>query len=313
MLAWLRLIRVALAPTIVWDVLAGLLLAAPALGAADGAAAAGLADPFQTRFLWPLAALLCAYHGGMALNDWADRGLDREAGRRRPLTDGALSPVVAFATAVLLLGASAAILMLVLDGDAQRIGLLLLGTVVVYDLGGQTVREHFGPVLLAMARSISLMLAPIWALGMDGVARAIGPLPVLAYALYFLFLSRLAQREERGLPGMRALPYLMMAAAVPFLLLADGSGSLLVIPAWLALAVWLLRPAWPLRHREWSPEQVQAAVRRGLVAGPTIPAMALLAFPPAAGLGWAVGGPLAALLVVGAARRLVPESPRRPR
>jgi len=307
-IAWLRLIRAALAPTIAWDVLAGLLACTPAIAHAGGdGGGVSLGDPFQARFLWPLAALLCAYHGGMALNDWADRHIDREAGRRRPLVDGSLPPAAGLALALVLLGTSAAILMLVLDGDAQRLGLMLLGAVAVYDLGGATVREHLGPVLLAVCRSISLVLAPVWVLGMDGFAQAAGPLPVLAYALYFLFASRLAQREEQGLPGMRALPFLMMAGATPFLLLADGSGSLFVLPAWLLLVAWLLVPAWPLRHQTWSPAQVQAAVRRCLVAAPLVPAMALLAWPPQPGIAWALGGPAAALLAAVAARRLAPE------
>lgn len=308
-MAWLRLIRAALAPTILWDFLAGLLLASPALArreAPPGEAWRVLEDPFQLRFLWPLAALLCAYHGGMALNDWVDRARDARDGRKRPLVDGSIAPPAGFFLAALLIGASTAITLLVLDGDARELGVLLIAAVLLYDFGGPLLRVHLGPPLLAICRSISLMLAPMWVLGMEGCANVIGPLPVLAYALYFLFLSRLAQREEQGLPGMRALPFVIMASLAPFVVLLDGQGSPVAAVFGLAIAAWLLVPCWPQRHAEWTPDFVQSTVRRSLVAAPLVPAMAVLAYPPAAGALWAVGGIVAAALATTLARRMNP-------
>lgn len=310
MIAWLRLMRAALAPTILWDFLAGLLLAAPAIARAAPPTSGAwrvLDDPFQARFLWPLAALLCAYHGGMILNDWVDRKRDAKDGRRRPLVDGSIPPELGFLAAAALLASSAAISMLVLEDDARELGIILLVAVLVYDLGGPILRAHLGPPLLALCRAISLSLAPVSALGLDGVANAVGPLPVLAYALYFMFLSRLAQREEEGVQGMRGLPFLMMAAVSPFLVLADGLGSMLAIPVWLGLAAWLLVPAWPYRHDYWEPARVQAFVRRGLIAAPLVPAIAILAYPPAYGPAWAIGGLVAAFAALTMAKRMAPE------
>ena len=68
--AWGKLLRVSLAPTAVGDVLAGSVLAT-----------GGLRAPGAVLTL--VAASLCVYHGGMALNDWADRVEDAEFGRER--------------------------------------------------------------------------------------------------------------------------------------------------------------------------------------------------------------------------------------
>ena len=133
------------------------------------------------------------------------------------------------------------------------VGLVLV--VLIYDLGGEMVREHLGPPLLACARGISLMLAPVSVLGLEECAAVVGPLPVLAYMLYFLFLSRLAQREERGVPGMKALSYLLMGAVAPSLVLFDpevqGNPQAISLAAsmCLLLASLLVAPAWkrPLR------------------------------------------------------------------
>ena len=66
-LAWGQLLRLSMAPSALADAAAGVLLGA---GAWPG-----------ERAGWMLAASFCAYHGGMALNDWADREGDA---RTRP-------------------------------------------------------------------------------------------------------------------------------------------------------------------------------------------------------------------------------------
>ena len=126
----------------------------------------------------------------------------------------------------------------------------------------------------------------------------------MTYGLYVMFLSRLAAREEEGLPGSRAIVPVAACAFAPVVLVSNQNEYLLlVLPAWFLFGAWLLRPALADRHIDWSPQRTQAAVRRCLIGMPIIPALALLASP--APFYWAGGG----LVAVAASRLLVRRFP----
>ena len=69
---WGRLLRLSLAPTAIADVVCG--------GVLSGSAGHAGLDIFRL-----VLASLCIYHGGMALNDWADREEDARVRPDRPL------------------------------------------------------------------------------------------------------------------------------------------------------------------------------------------------------------------------------------
>src|SRR5262245_12972329 len=108
MLALGRLLRISLAPSAAADVAAGTVLAAGAWPAGP--------RPFAL-----MLASLCVYHGGMALNDWADREADARDGRPRPIPTGAISAGTALLLALVLLVLGPGIAFLV----APRAGLVL--------------------------------------------------------------------------------------------------------------------------------------------------------------------------------------------
>jgi len=286
--AWLRLLRVALSPTLVWDVLAGAWLA--------GAA-------WNSRLLPVLAAGLCVYHAGMALNDFADRKEDARHRPARPLPGGRISPAQAFGAGIGLLLAALGIAALGLSRPAFWMVGGLSALVLIYDLGGPLVRRGPGPLLIAVARGGSLNLAAL-ALGQtpasrDGLLRATG-----AYVLWFLFTARLAQKEEAGTSRIRGLQFLILIGMTPLLLVIQRSFSPVVLAGWLLLAAWLVGPE--LRNREilWSPLRVQAAVRRCLGGAPLLLGLALLG----EGIPW--GLPLSLVVSAGVrllARRFPPE------
>ncbi len=286
MRAWLQLLRIALAPTILWDVVAGASLA--------GA-------PFDASLLLPLACLLLVYHGGMALNDFADRELDARTRPRRPLPAGRIPPSAALAIGLLMVGGAAVLASSCFSEVARQAFLLLTAFVLVYNLGGVVVRRAIGPPLLALARGISLAL-PGLAAGQDLFEEKITVLPYMAYVLYFLFLSRLATREEGGSPGMRALAFVLATALAPVLVL-PAETSLAFLAGWAVFAVWLSWPALRDRHHRWEPRRVQQAIRRGLAAAPAVPGLALLAH----GLWIGLAAPLVGWAVTRLARSLPPE------
>lgn len=260
-MAWLQLARIALAPTILWDFLVGMSLA-------------GL--PWNGEAVLALVALLSIYHAGMILNDWRDMDIDREAGRARPLIDGRIAPSNALA--------AVGFLFFLALGLAYQVGshlvypaLCLIAIVTLYDMSTGSLRRMLGPALLAAARALSLGFAVFAVYGMENGLAILGYGALGSYALFFLFLSRLAQREESGLAGMNGMAFLMMAAFTPVVLFYGGEPSTWFLPAWALFVFHLLRPVWPIRHEFWGPPQVSFLVRHGLGSAPMVLGLSLIA------------------------------------
>jgi 4-hydroxybenzoate polyprenyltransferase len=281
MLALGRLLRLSLAPSAVADVAAGIVLAA-------GAWPAGGAP------LRLMLASLCVYHGGMALNDWADRHADARDGRPRPIPSGAFAPRAALALAVTLLLAGPVLALSVAPRCALALGTVAL-LAAAYDLG---VRGPWlGPLLLGGCRAGNLGAGQL--LGLEGPTHAeelLWPLTIL-YGLYVLLVSRLARLEDapedairRGHPAatLACAALALAAIGLPRLLVLWRSGELVTAPASLragVLGAALLAPAGALglvrrslRGASWSAEPVGSAVgmalRRLLVATSAIAAQA---------------------------------------
>lgn len=248
--AWGKLLRISLSATAVGDVLAGCVLAT-----------GGLTD--VSAVLRLVAASLCIYHGGMALNDWADRKEDAEFGRQRPIPDGQVGAGAALLAAVLLLLAGP-LLAASVDPAAATWALALTALVVLYDLVGRG--DLLGPTLLAGCRFLNLSL-PFLALG-AGMATplAVWSAPIV-YGAYVFTLSRLGRYEDgqaRPLPGETPGRLLLVLALllllVPALPVAPlslvGRGVALGLCAW--AAVGLVQESQRLRH--WKAEQVPRAM-----------------------------------------------------
>ncbi|MEM1449633.1 MAG: UbiA family prenyltransferase [Planctomycetota bacterium] len=182
-LAFGRLLRIALAPSAISDVFVGV-----AIGHAS---------------LWPgdilpwllIPASLGVYHGAMALNDWADRADDARTRPERPIPSGAIPAGLALATAA----------MLILGGlmwafaAGPRAG-LWMGVVallaITYDVAGRGPWR--GPLLLGLCRAGNLgagLMSP-WLVGATDQA----PLGFLglaaAYGLHVVFIGRLGRLED---------------------------------------------------------------------------------------------------------------------
>jgi UbiA prenyltransferase family protein len=293
MYAWLQLFRLALAPTIIWDACAGAILASKG----------NFEKVDLVRLGVTISVLLLSFHGGMALNDWADRGIDMQAQRKRPLIDGRISPQHALLVGFGALALALLLTALVLPARLQWVG-VLLGMILVYDLGGSMIRRGAGPLILALCRSLSLCMGMMVVSTPEKLVSGPTLWATVAYALYVLFLSRLATREEEGGPGMRMLTYLGAASLAPLPLFRGAESQIYLSLTWIVFAAWLLRPAIRDRHIWWPPERVQAGVGHALRGLPLLPAMAILAsnINPL----WALGGLLASVLTSLMARRLFP-------
>ncbi|HVS11931.1 MAG TPA: UbiA family prenyltransferase [Planctomycetota bacterium] len=252
--AWGRLLRLSLAPSAAADVAAGLVLGG--FGAWPGGAAPWLL----------LAASLCVYHGGMALNDWADREADVRTRPDRPIPSGAIPPRAALAAGLGLELAGIALAWLA----SPRAGLWVLAIAalaVSYDLAGRGPLR--GPLLLGACRALNLGLGVYFpgllASQPVSAAPAGGWIPCALYGLYVVFASRLARLEDEEDPrplGSRPRRALLLAAgALVCLPFVDPYGPGLAFSPLAGAIAWIAAfglASAALGTREWS----RAAVGR---------------------------------------------------
>ena len=139
MKAWGRLLRLSLAPTAAADI-------------AAGAVAGAGAWPTGGVFVLMLASL-AVYHGGMTLNDWADREGDRPLRPDRPIPSGAVRPAAA-----LLVGASLLLIgpLLAYSCSPASAGVLLAVSATAFAYDVRLRGAVLGPLLLAACRAGNL-------------------------------------------------------------------------------------------------------------------------------------------------------------
>lgn len=183
--SWGRLLRLSLAPTAIADVVAGAFW-----GGAGGA------PPLGELALLGLASS-CTYHGGMALNDWADRAQDARVRPDRPVPSGGVNARAALIVALALLVAGP-LLAARVDANCGGIAAGVAACALLYDVAGRGA--WLGPALLALCRAGNLGVGIRFGLG---PAPASGePLPWLAFApalfygAYVFCVSRVGRLED---------------------------------------------------------------------------------------------------------------------
>ncbi|MBL1067787.1 SCO3242 family prenyltransferase [Streptomyces sp. 7-21] len=152
-----------------------------------GAAAAGF--PYGRRtWLTPLASA-CLYWAGMALNDYADRDLDRAERPERPLPSGRVTPGQALGISVGLTAAGLGLAAAAGGRTALRTAVPLAATVWAYDLAAKPTAA--GPAAMAAARGLDVLLGagPHW-------RRA--ALPAAALAVHTAGVTLLSRGEVHG-------------------------------------------------------------------------------------------------------------------
>jgi len=281
MLAYGRLLRLSLAPSAAADIAAGVVLAA------------GEWPASWKPYLLMLASL-CVYHGGMALNDWADRGVDAQTRPTRPLPSGALGARSALVLASTLLLAGPLLAFLVAPRCALVLGSVSL-LAVFYDIAGRG--PWLGPLLLSACRAGNLSTGILLSLELPVLVASRLVHPVVLYALYVYSVSRLARLEDapestwsRGHPrlALGLAGALLTLVGLPLLVLLSRGPDPRHYPAMvrtsayvaaaIALAGALGLLARSLRGVPWSRSDVMAAVgmalRRLLAATAAIAAQA---------------------------------------
>lgn len=196
LLPWLRLLRAGTLFSPAADVVAGLCLAGlPWSPAAAGAVAAGV----------------CAYAGGMVLNDHSDRRRDAVVRPERPIPRGEIAPGAALTFGLALLLAA------VLVSPAPRFHATLVLGVLAYDYLFQRHPLFAAPALAAL-RAANLLSGP----AMLAAGPLSGPLWIaaVAYGIYILAVTVLGWLEDQPDPepslvrGMLCVPPLASVLAL---------------------------------------------------------------------------------------------------
>ncbi|GAB3963321.1 UbiA family prenyltransferase [Actinoallomurus acanthiterrae] len=168
-----ELVRAPAALTVPGDVLAG-------------AAAAGF--PIGRRWLGCAAGSVCLYWAGMALNDYADRELDRRERPERPIPSGRVTPRLALTLASGLTVAGVAVAGLAGGRPALRVAVPLAATVWLYDLALKNTAA--GPAGMAAARTLNVL--------MGSGPRPEAVAPALTVGGHVLVVTTLSLGEVRG-------------------------------------------------------------------------------------------------------------------
>ncbi|GAA4638364.1 UbiA family prenyltransferase [Actinoallomurus vinaceus] len=247
-----ELVRAPAALTVPGDVLAG-------------AAAAGF--PIGRRWLGCAAGSVCLYWAGMALNDYADRDLDRRERPERPIPSGRVTPRLALTVASGLTVAGVAVAGLSGGRPALRVVVPLAATVWLYDLVLKNTVA--GPAGMAAARTLNVL--------MGSGPRAEAVAPALTLGGHVLVVTTLSLGEVRG--TRREVP------------LAALAGTAVVASATLA-------GTRPWRSASWPATAGLAAVYAATVAGPQ---SAAVQQPTAGRIRAAVGAGIVGLLPLQAA------------
>jgi 4-hydroxybenzoate polyprenyltransferase len=193
------------------------LVRAPAALTVPGDAVAGAAAsgwPFGRRTLALTGASVCIYWAGMALNDYADRGLDAVERPERPIPSGRVTPRAALGVATGLTASGLGIAAVAGGRRALRVAVPLAATVWAYDF--VLKNTVLGPVAMAAARSLDVLLGA-------GGARAAMP-AALTVGAHTLAVTALSRSEVDG--AKPALPATTLAATAGVSVAGAGGGAL---------------------------------------------------------------------------------------
>lgn len=204
-----ELVRAPAALTVPGDVLAG-------------AAATGY--PIGRRWLGCAAGSVCLYWAGMALNDYADRELDRHERPDRPIPSGRVPAPLALTMASTLTAAGVALAGLSGGRAALKVALPLAATVWLYDL--KLKNTAAGPIGMAAARGLNVLMGS----GLRSGAVA----PALTISGHVFSVTALSRGEVHG--TRREVPLACLAATTAIASSAPSGARPALSPAWLTTA-----------------------------------------------------------------------------
>jgi 4-hydroxybenzoate polyprenyltransferase len=244
--AYLQLMRPANVATALADVLAGY-------------AIAGFGH--RRLLLWLLVSTACLYAGGVVLNDFFDRDLDRVERPERPIPSGRVSATSAgtLGAFLLVVGIAAAAMA---NPVAGLIACAIAALVVLYDAWGKH-RAVFGPVNMGSCRALNLLL------GVSAVPVALSAAwPVALVPLVYIAAVTAVSRGEvlGGTREVAAFALISLSLVLGALVgLSAVAGSWVGVLLTAALGVRVAPPFWAAYHEPSAP-RIRRAIRTGVLS-----------------------------------------------
>ncbi|APX01556.1 MULTISPECIES: SCO3242 family prenyltransferase [unclassified Arthrobacter] len=244
---YLELVRAPAVLTVLGDTIAG--------GSAAGHRLGG------RRMLLPVASA-CLYAGGMALNDYADRGIDARERPERPIPSGRITPKKALTAAAAL---TAAGLSLSAAGGGRRslaVGLPLAAAIWTYDL---VAKGHpvSGAVTMGCCRALDVLMGA----GSAHLRPALGAAGIMG--AHTVAVTVLSHGEVEGTTTTTASGVAAGTGLVAGAVLAGSAGPRnQVLPVLLATAFYAARcaPAQVRAARNPLPKNALEATKAGIRA-----------------------------------------------
>jgi 4-hydroxybenzoate polyprenyltransferase len=244
---FIELIRPANVVTALADVLAGYAVAG---------------RPDRPLLLWLLASTACLYAGGVVLNDFFDREIDRVERPERPIPSGRVPASTAGALGGVLL-ASGVLLALQATSAAAGIAALTAGAILLYDTWGKH-QSWLGPVNMGTCRGLNLLLGVAAAPAVLSEAWPLAFLPLL----YIAAVTAVSRGEVHG--GRREIAAFALISLSIVVLAVLWLGLLGVSPWWTALLAmvlaWRVLPPFWATYREPDARRIRQAIRAGVLS-----------------------------------------------
>jgi 4-hydroxybenzoate polyprenyltransferase len=245
--AYLQLVRPANVVTSLADVLAGYAVAG---------------RPGRADLIPLLAATACLYAGGVVLNDYFDRDLDRIERPERPIPSRRVTPGAAALLGASLLAAGV-LAALTVSGTAAAVAALTAAAILLYDAWGKR-QTLLGPVNMGLCRGLNLMLGVAAAPAALGSAWFLGIVP-LVYIAAVTAVSRgevHGGRREIAAGALISLNLVLIALAWLGLIGASPWWSMLLTAV---LGSRVLPPFWAA-YRQPDPMRIRRAIRAGVLS-----------------------------------------------
>lgn len=249
-----------------------------------GAVAAGALPQHALAFAALLLASACLYSAGMVWNDYFDQEQDRRERPFRPLPSGRVAPWEAMRLGIGLFVAGV-LPALPVGRTSLLVAICLVGAILAYD--GWLKRTWAGPLAMGTCRLLNVLL------GVSACGSLLGPRGAhlaLIVGLYIAGVTWFARTEARMskqniLRGAAAVMLASLLLALPLpVFLPEGQHSSFLFPYLLvALGFWVGAPMMRAIANP-APSQVQAAVRRALMAVIVLDAVLATATAGAIGL-----------------------------
>ena len=246
--------------SLAWDLAELVRLPAALTVPGDAWAGASRSATGSEASLMPVGSVLL-YWSGMALNDWADRGVDAVERPERVIPSGRLRPDRVLLVAGLLGACGVAVTAAVGGPAALRVSVPLAALVATYDVVAKD--SAAGPFVMASTRGLDVLLG---ATAAPGAALA----PAVSVALHTLGVTVLSRGEVHGADRASTVAAMVATAAAGSVLLGSvlrgGTGS----HRWLAVAgvaCYGVAVGGPQRRAHGSPDAgtVRAATGSGIV------------------------------------------------